>query len=134
MQQALYKKPENIQGFQQTQAIARDACLRTFAILEEGVSEKEVVAQMRADLHQQGVRSWLHVPFVWFGERTAFKDFKYYWHFLPTKRQLKKGEAVILDVAPVVDGFPADYAHSGIFGESEIWQAMHRYVQSFILF
>jgi hypothetical protein len=57
----------------------------------------------------------LHTPYAWWGERTRF-DWRGVWetNALPSERRLQEGEAFILDAAPIVAGFPADFAYSGV--------------------
>jgi len=78
-----------------------------------------VAQRLEAGLVRAGVRAWLHTPYAWFGERTRFAGF-HHWEpdALPGDQRLAEGDAFILDAAPFVDGYPADYAYSGALGPS----------------
>lgn len=67
-------------------------------------------------LRERGVRDWFHLPFAWFGDRTAFAGFKVPLQFFPTNRKLEPGMPFILDLAPVYKGFTADIGYSGCLG------------------
>ena len=54
---------------------------------------------------------FFHEPFAWFGDRTAFRGFGPDTDFLPTDRKLEKGMPVILDIAPIRDGYAADIGY-----------------------
>ena len=63
---------------------------------------------------------WFHLPFAWFGSRTAFEGFRVPLQFLPTSRRLEEGMPYILDCAPIVDGYTADIGYTGSLGENAI--------------
>jgi hypothetical protein len=88
--------------------------------LEPGVSEKDTVARMRAWLDERGVEDWFHLPFAWFGDRTAFRGFRQPLQFFPTDRRLEEGMPFILDCAPVFDGCTADIGYAACLGEHAI--------------
>jgi hypothetical protein len=74
-----------------------------------------VAERLEEGLERAGVRTWLHTPYAWFGERTRFAGF-HDWEpdALPTERRLEPREPFILDAAPFVGGHPSDYAFSGV--------------------
>jgi hypothetical protein len=67
-----------------------------------------------------------HEPFAWFGDRTAFRDIRADADFLPTERALEKGMAVILDVAPICDGYAADIGYSTSLGRNAEVEALQK--------
>ena len=135
------------------QELAINCAKDVFNQLSEGITEIEVASLMDLYLKERGVKKYFHRPFVWFGDRTLFRDFsrplpilqKKTWkdlklpsfkaplphfgmEFLPTKRKLKKNMAVILDVAPVQNNFFADIGYAAYFGESEAHQNMIQFL------
>lgn len=66
------------------------------------------------------MRDWFHLPFAWFGDRTAFVNFRIPLQFFPTNRVLEAGMPFILDMAPVYKGFTADIGYSGCLGPSPL--------------
>lgn len=110
---------EILEQYKSAQRLAYDAALKVAGDLEEGMSERDACARLAAVLHAAGVRRYFHRPFAWFGERTAFSNFGGLTsRFFPTRRPLQRGEAVILDVAPTVDGVTVDIGYSFVFGEA----------------
>jgi len=124
--------PPEIEAFRHTQSVARRAARRTFESLEEGVTERDAAAALERELRAEGIRCWLHKPFAWFGDRTCFNGFNKSTDFLPSRRKLKKNDAVILDTGPAIDGFPCDYALSTAFGENAEVAAMKACADSFM--
>jgi len=111
-------RSEYIAGVARAQRVAREAILTVAATVRPGDSERAVVDRIEHELAKAKVRHWLHTAYAWWGERTRFDRFRI-WETsaLPSERRLAEGEAFILDVAPIVDGHPADFAYSG-FGSS----------------
>lgn len=95
-------------------------CAETVAAtLEPGVTERAAARRMKQWLLDHGVDDWFHVPFAWFGDRTAFRGFRTPLDFFPTDRQLVEGMPFILDCAPVVDGASADIGYASSLGENK---------------
>jgi len=107
---------DELGGFKAVQQLAYRCAEETAAGLEPGVTEKEVAARMRRWLEDRGVDDWFHLPFAWFGDRTAFRKFRVPLQFFPTNRELQEGMPYILDCAPVRDGFTADIGYAGSLG------------------
>lgn len=110
-------RAEYVRGIANAQRVAREAILTVALGVRPGDTEREVCARITRELELARVRHWLHTPYAWWGERTRF-DWQGRWetNALPTERRLEPGEAYILDVAPIVDGFPADFAYSDVAG------------------
>ena len=106
-----------IAGVANAQRVAREAILTVAGSVRPGDSELAVCARIERELALANVHHWLHTPYAWWGERTRF-DWQGTWetNALPTERVLAAGEPFILDVAPIVAGFPADFAFSGLAG------------------
>jgi Xaa-Pro aminopeptidase len=104
--------------FREVQQLAYRGAEEVAAGLDVGVSEKEAAGRLRRWLEDEGVDDWFHLPFAWFGDRTAFRGFRSAWplDFFPTGRRLAEGMPYILDCAPVLDGFTADVGYSGSLG------------------
>lgn len=115
---------EELVRFRTVQRLAYDCCEAVAGALQEGMTERDAAAHMKTWLAERGVEGWFHEPFAWFGDRTAFPDFWTHLHFFPTRRRLSAGMPVILDVAPVVDGYAADVGYACCFGESPLHARM----------
>lgn len=103
-----------ITGIAAAQRLTRSVVHDVAETVAAGDTEQEVARRLEAGLLRAGVRTWLHTPYAWFGDRTRFAGFRH-WEpdALPTTRRLEEGEAFILDAAPFVNGHPADYAYTG---------------------
>ena len=106
-----------IAGIANAQRVARDAILTVAETVRPGDTELAVCERIARELARAKVQHWLHTPYAWWGERTRF-DWSGRWETeaLPSDRRLEPGEPFILDVAPLVGGFPADFAYSGLAG------------------
>ncbi|MCI0354169.1 MAG: M24 family metallopeptidase, partial [Acidobacteria bacterium] len=78
------------------------------ATLVDGDTEIAVTRRMRKAFHEQGVHHYFHVPVALFGERTAYPGDFGQLGALPTEQRLAPGMAVILDAAPVYEGYTVD--------------------------
>ncbi|HVF74580.1 MAG TPA: M24 family metallopeptidase [Acidimicrobiales bacterium] len=107
---------EDLVGYRSVQQLAYRCAETVAATLEPGVTERAVARRMREWLLDAGVDDWFHVPFAWFGDRTAFRGFRTSLQFFPTDRQLVEGMPFILDCAPVVKGYSADIGYASSFG------------------
>ncbi len=126
------------------QRLAFETAQYTASKMTVGMSEIDAAQMMSDYLREKGVSHYFHYPFAWFGERTAFINFqkplsfldskKSFWpslksfswqnilphfgsEFMPKNIKLKKDTAVILDLAPAVDGIFVDIGFSFFFGE-----------------
>jgi hypothetical protein len=103
-----------VKGIANAQRVAREAVLSVAEGVRAGDTERRVCARLEREFAKARVKHWLHTPYAWWGERTRF-DWRGVWetNALPTDRVLVEGEAFVLDAAPLVLGFPADFAYSG---------------------
>jgi len=120
-----------VKGIGEAQRVAREAILSVVESVRPGDSERKVVARVEREFRRAKVSHWLHTPYAWWGERTRF-DWHGRWetNALPSDRVLQDGEAFVLDAAPIVAGFPADFAYSGLaLGTAEDKAAHARLLQ-----
>jgi Xaa-Pro aminopeptidase len=105
-----------LRGFREVQRLSYECAEAVAAQLKPGVTEREAARMQRVWLRERGVRDWFHLPFAWFGDRTAFVNFRIPLQFFPTNRRLEAGMPFILDMAPVHKGYTADIGYSGSLG------------------
>lgn len=113
-----------LERFREMQQLAYQCAEAVAASLEPGVTEREACRRMRRWLRARGVDDWLHVPFAWFGERTAFRGFRLPHQFLPSGTRLEEGMPFILDMAPIKGGYSSDIGYSGVLGENRVWNQL----------
>jgi hypothetical protein len=104
--------PEELNGFRNTQRLAYDCVQAVEKQLRPGITEQQAAAMMKDWMAAEGVTQFFHEPFAWFGDRTAFNGIRKDHDFLPTQRRLEKGMAVVLDIAPIRDGYATDIGYS----------------------
>lgn len=102
------------QGFKCAQRLAYEAAIAVGKELQEGWTEKQATDLMGTYLKDCGVKAFFHEPYAWFGDRTRFDGInrKKPLDFAPTDRRLKVEDAIILDVAPLVNGYIGDIGYS----------------------
>ncbi|HUP91238.1 MAG TPA: M24 family metallopeptidase [Solimonas sp.] len=100
--------PEQLEQFKLLQRRAYATLEEAAESLRPGVSEKDVARQLQRAFAAQGVHSYFHMPVALFGERTAYPGDFGQFEALPTGRRLADGDAVILDAAPIYDGYTVD--------------------------
>ncbi|HBG31853.1 MAG TPA: Xaa-Pro aminopeptidase [Gammaproteobacteria bacterium] len=117
---------DELQQFKAAQATAYDVVRTVAREMTAGMTELQVAARIGAELERRGVRDMFHQPFAWFGDRTAFRNFGPDTDFLPTDRCLEKGMPVILDVAPIQDGYACDIGYTTSLGRNGDVEAMQK--------
>ena len=109
-----------LEGFRSAQKLAYEAAQTVARELKPGMTEKQAAKLQEIWLRDHGVTDWLHAPFAWFGERTAFQGFKVAIQFLPTNKRLEEDMPFILDNAPVLNGYTADIGYAGVLGKNTV--------------
>ncbi|HEY2774533.1 MAG TPA: M24 family metallopeptidase [Candidatus Binatia bacterium] len=99
---------EQLQRFRTLQRQVFATLERVAATLEPGISEKEATRELRREFRGQGVTTYFHVPVALFGERTTYPGDFGELGALPTDRVLREDDALIVDAAPLLDGFMID--------------------------
>jgi len=99
--------------------------------LKAGMTEISVARMIRKSFHQQGVHSYFHVPVVMFGDRTGYPGDFGQLEALATERKLEDGMAIILDAAPIYEGFVVDTSLATSFGENPQQQKLHQLLKPF---
>jgi Xaa-Pro aminopeptidase len=101
------------------------------AELKVGMTEVEVARRLRKRFHEQGVHTYFHVPVVLFGDRTAYPGDFGQLEALSTERKLEKDQAIILDAAPIYEGYIVDTSLSTVFGENATHKMLHPKLKAF---
>lgn len=104
---------EAIAGHQFAQSLAYECATTIAAEIRPGWSEKRTSDLMDTFLKDHGVEVFFHKSFAWYGKRARFQNFNSYQAFLPKEDVcFNPEEPVILDTAPIVNGFVADVGYS----------------------
>jgi len=112
---------QDLDRFRELQQLAYRCTESVAAWLAPGVTEREAANRLRRELVAAGVEDFFHIPFAWFGDRTAFRHFRTPLQFFAGGRRLEEGMCFVLDCAPVVDGYTADIGYAGKVGDNPVW-------------
>lgn len=118
--------PTDLAKFREVQQLAYTAAQAVGDSLRPGMTERQAAAALRNYLLDHGVEDWFHIPFAWFGDRSAFRGFRTSLQFFPTERRLTEHMPFILDCAPVREGYVADIGYSGCLGTNPIFDRLMR--------
>jgi len=99
--------------------------------LKCGVTEKQVARLLRKRFHEQGVHTYFHVPVVMFGDRTAYPGDFGQLEALATDRRLEDNMPVILDAAPIYEGYIVDTSLATTFGDNAAHKGLHLKLEAF---
>lgn len=118
-----------LEAFRAAQQAAYKTLTDFAAALAPGISEIEAARLLRKAFYAQGVRRFFHVPVALFGERTAYPGNFGAFGALPTDRTLKPGDPVILDAAPIYDGYLVDTSYAFPFGDVPGFDALDGHLE-----
>lgn len=118
--QLQYPSIDELAEFRKVQRLAYQCAEEVAKELRPGMTEKQAAKMQRVWLLDHGVTDFFHAPFAWFGERTAFNNFKISLQFFPTNKRLEEGMPFILDNAPIIGEYMADIGYTGCLGENPI--------------
>ncbi|PTM58554.1 M24 family metallopeptidase [Desmospora activa] len=79
------------------------------SVLQEGITEMEVVAHLEAELKKKGIHEMAFSTMVLFGEKTGEP------HGKPGSRTLKRGDLVLFDLGVVLEGYCSDITRTVAF-------------------
>ncbi len=130
----------DLDRFRQIQRLGYDIALDVEAQLEIGMTERDVVDLLSRAQGEHGVTQVFHEPFAWFGRRTLLgAEWSYditrarrmaatgvgpETDFFPTDIPLSYGMALILDVAPALEGTTADVGYSCTIGPNVVFDEL----------
>jgi Xaa-Pro aminopeptidase len=117
---------EELQNFHRYQRLSYQILEDTALGLKVGDSEEATARKMRKAFHKAGAHNYFHVPVALFGERSAYPGDFGPFEALATARILQEQDTVILDAAPIFDGYTVDTSHAFNFANSEAFDRIDR--------
>jgi len=117
--------------FRQYQRRSFETLVEVGRTLKAGETENQVARRIRKAFHQQGVHHYFHVPVALFGERTTYPGDFGEFEALATDKTLVPGMPVILDAAPIYDGYLVDTSLPFAFGKNTRMDEMTQQLQFF---
>ena len=106
----MVKEPEEIERIRGAAKVADAGMEAAVEAVREGVSESQVAAAAEYAMRQAGAEEFWR-SYVCSGPRTNIA------HGLPTNRKLQKGDLVMIDIHPIVDGYSADICRTVCVGK-----------------
>ena len=106
------KDPDEISAITSAQRIAETVFAEVSGILREGVREREIAAEIDYRMRLSGAERPSFDTIVAFGPHTSMP------HAVPGDRRLARGEAVLIDMGAIYDGYASDMTRTIHFGES----------------
>ncbi len=111
------KDPEEIESIAGAVKLAENALKDLLGVVSEGVSERELAAELVHRLRLAGSESAPFDPIVASGPRSALP------HANPGDRTLREGDLLLIDFGARVDGYCSDMTRTFVLGAPAAWQS-----------
>lgn len=106
----IVKEPGEIKRIRAAARVADIGMQAAIAAVKQGVTESQVAAAAEFAMRQAGAEEFWRT-YVSSGPRTNIA------HGLPTTRKLRKGDLVMIDIHPIVNGYSADICRTVCVGK-----------------
>lgn len=120
------------------QATAKRIATRIAQQIEPGMTEVDAYNLAEQSFRREGIRRHWHIPVIGLGEGTLkLRSLRALAHARITRgrRYAALGDAVMIDIAPVVEGYPSDFTWSGALGTpsaTALATAAHTFARSVV--
>lgn len=104
------KEPWEIEKMIRAQQIADKTLAEIFPIIREGMTEKELMAEIIYGFYRNGADNLSFDPIVVSGPNTSKP------HGVPSDRKLQKGDFITMDVGVLLDGYCSDMTRTVALG------------------
>lgn len=101
LQQRAVKSPEEIALLREAAVASAEAVMRGLAVAKEGAREYDILGAALGDTFHRGSEGDAFFPFLTCGPVAGGALY-------PVNRELRKGDPVILDLGPIIDGYMGD--------------------------
>ncbi len=123
---------EELEGYLEARCFAKTLTKEITGKIKAGMTEKEVEELAREVFKAHEVKQHWHMPVIGAGEgstklRSAYALAKSY--LTRGTRTLQENDLVLIDIAPVFEGYPSDYTACHIPGENPELEALVSYAQ-----
>ena len=111
----------DLRGYDRAQSFAKMIAAAIAARVEIGMSERDATRVTYEVFAENGVRDHWHMPVIGVGEgSTKFASAgRFLWHlFGGSKRIVKNGDILFIDIAPMFEGYPSDFTLTHLYGEN----------------
>jgi Xaa-Pro aminopeptidase len=107
------KLPEELKLLARARAITTRAISKASKYIETGVSEQEIASHLECEMRRLGAERFAFDTIVASGERS------FYTHILPSKKNIKYGDVVLIDAGATFKGYCADISRTFCCGENK---------------
>lgn len=105
------KDEEEVSLLKKSAEILSSSYLKIPSMLEEGMTEQQLERRISTEIFSQGAEH-IEDMLVQSGEKSADP------HWLPSKRKIRRGESIVIDVSSTYSGYFADITRSFIIGKN----------------
>lgn len=99
---------------------AEKAMTKTLAFIKEGMTEKELAAELEYQMRKEGGDKTAFDTILLFGERSSLP------HGVPSDRKLKIGDNILIDFGLSKDGYKSDITRTFFFGKGNNFNEMSK--------
>jgi Xaa-Pro aminopeptidase len=107
----IVKEPEEIQRIRRSASAAAEGMKAAIRAVKPRITESQVAAEAERAMRYAGAEEFYRT-YVSSGPRTSIA------HGLPTTREIQAGELVMIDLAPIVNGYSADLCRTVAAGKA----------------
>ena len=115
------KNQEEVSLLKKSAEILSRSYLEIPSMLEEGMTEQELERKISDEIFSKGAEH-IEDMLVQSGEKSADP------HWLPSKRRIKRGESIVVDVSSTYSGYFADITRSFVIGENKEFERTYAMV------
>ncbi len=121
---------KDLKGYLAARSFTRTIGDEIVSNIKVGMTEKEIEKVASLVFNKNGVKQHWHMPIIGVGEgstklRSAYALVSSY--FTGHTRILKENDIVLLDIAPIYNGYPADYTINHVMGSNPDLEVLAEY-------
>lgn len=103
---------DEIASIKQAASIGDQALANILPLVKAGITERELAVELEYQMAKLGSEELSFATILGFGERSALP------HGIPSNRQLKQGDLILIDFGAVVNGYRSDMTRTFVFGKA----------------
>lgn len=112
----MIKTADEISAIRQAASVADQALANILPLVKAGITERELAIELDYQMAKLGSEELSFATILGFGERSALP------HGIPSNRQLKQGDLILIDFGAVVNGYRSDMTRTFVFGKADTKQ------------
>ena len=127
---------KDLKGYLEARNFTRAIGAEIVGNIKLGMTEKEIEEAASLVFNKNGVKQHWHMPIIGVGEGSTKLKSAYALassYFTRYTRILRENDIVLIDIAPVYNGYPADYTINHVMGGNPDLEALVAYALMFHL-